>query len=126
MKFGNIFKKTKNSEYEQRLKNEFGLSRKGKDWAYYGRGALDENTQKNLYDAKTCLDCIDYIREENKFDMICIVPGKPTIISCNTNPPMAIASSISAEEGGELIHLILSKTKSKVLDYRDTFMLRLP
>ena len=126
MKLGNPFKRTTNIEYEKRLKNEFGLTRKGQDWAYFGRGALDENTQKNLHNADLCAECIDYIREQEDFNLICIVPGNTTILSFNDTPPLALASSIQPEEAAKLVDSILNKTKLKVAQYKDSFMLSLP
>lgn len=126
MKFKNLFKKTKNEEYELRLKNEFGLSKKGEDWAYYGTGSFDEKIQHELHNKKACLEAINYLRTEMECDLICIVPGKPTIMTFNTKPPYAFATSMSPEESAILIDSLLKKTKLKVADYKNTFMLKLP
>ena len=117
MKFSNLLKKTNNKEYEQRLKNEFGLFRKGKNWAYKGRGALDLKTQQQLYDKKRCMEAINYFR---------IVPGKPTIMVFNAKPPFALAASIQPIEAAKLFESIIKKTKLKIVDYKDSFMLSLP
>lgn len=128
MKFSNLLKKTNNKEYEQRLKNEFGLFRKGKNWAYNGRGALDLKTQQQLYDKKRCMEAINYFRTETEleFDLMCIVPGKPTIMVFNAKPPFALAASIQPIEAAKLVESIIKKTKLKIVDYKDSFMLSLP
>jgi hypothetical protein len=117
----------KNEACEQTLKNDFGLSRQGDNWAYCGRGALDVASAQKLYDAKMCMGMINYIRTESKeeFDSICIVPGKPTLIICNTKPPLGLATTLQPEEAAKMVASILEATKSKIIEYQNTFMLRL-
>lgn len=126
MKFNDLSKKTKNKEYEQRLKNEFGLFRQGENWAYNGDGALDVESQQLLNNNKTCMEMIEHLRTVFEIDLMCLVPGKPTILAFNAEPPYALASSIQPYEAAELIDSIIKKTKLKIVEYKDTFMVSLP
>jgi len=131
MKIFNLFKKQKESDpkeedYELRLKNEFGLFLQEDNWAYLGRGALDAKYAKDLSNVKACMDVINILQAEEEFDTVCIVPGKPSLIVCNAKPPMGLATSLNGDGCGELVVSILKQTKAKVVEYKNTFMLKLP
>ncbi|MCJ7580669.1 MAG: hypothetical protein MUP98_09050 [Candidatus Aminicenantes bacterium] len=108
------------------MKNDFGLSHKGNDWIYNGKGALDPKTALKLCDAKMCLGMLNFLRTGNEveFDQICIVPGKPTLIVCNANPPFGLATTLQPEEAGKVTESLVAD-KSAIIQYKNAFIVRL-